>query len=66
VHHQPAILDGVPKPTGDQTAHGETARCFAIIPPIIHAAKIFILLAIAALHQGIYATIPNYLDRELR
>jgi hypothetical protein len=29
-------------------------------------AGIFTLLAIAALHQGIYATIPNYLDWELR
>jgi hypothetical protein len=24
------------------------------------------MAAIAALHQGIYATIPNYLERELR
>jgi hypothetical protein len=29
-------------------------------------AKIFTLLTIAALHQGIYATIPNYLEEELR
>ncbi len=28
--------------------------------------KIFTLLAVAALHQGNYATIPNYLGRELR
>ena len=29
-------------------------------------AQIFTLLTIAALHQGIYATIPNYLEGELR
>jgi hypothetical protein len=28
--------------------------------------KIFTLLTIAALHQGIYATISNYLEWELR
>jgi hypothetical protein len=32
----------------------------------ISACRDFHLVTIAALHQGNYATIPNYLERELR
>ncbi len=67
VHRQPAIAEPVPRKscrsagnpvqTARFTVVRRRIRIFTHLPYVCH---------IAALHQGNYATIPNYLERELR
>jgi hypothetical protein len=55
-----------PVPTNDGSVPNKQVRAFILVRQSPAPYEGLYLLTIAALHQENYATIPNYLERELR